>query len=235
VHFSHKVICCCTAAAAAAAAAATHTQASSRQLNLTTFDKGEYFGASNKQDDYAVMSQSLDLLPQQHGRSIATATPLPAVRTSSPALLQAAGVISNQGQVDLFSFAAAAGATLDITAAGAGSITTVDGEVFNIGNLDVQLSLYGPNGAVLQTANPSGSTTAGLSAHMRVTMPSNGTYYVSIAGIGAGNPAGYGYSNYGSRGQYRLTVQGSTNPPTPVASPSPGMPSPPVSPNPAAR
>jgi hypothetical protein len=207
------------------------------------FDKGEYAGANNKQDDYAVMSHFLALLPQQYSSSIATATPLPAVSTSSSVLLQSAGIISNQGQVDFFSFAAAAGTTWDITAAGAGSITTVDCEVFNIGNLDIQLSLYSPSGAVLQTANPSGSTTAGLGAHMRVTMQANGAYYVSITGVGAGNSSGYGYSNYGSRGQYTLTVQGSTGPPTPVASPPPGisespipvLPSPPVAPNPAAR
>jgi hypothetical protein len=132
---------------------------------------------------------------------------------------------------------------LDITAAGAGSITTRDGQVFSIGDLDILLTFHGPNGAVLQSANPPGSTTAGLGAHIQATLPVTGTYYVSITGVGAGDPAGYGYSNYGSRGQYSLTVQGSTSPPLPVpspspvlpVSPSPVLPSPSVSPSPAAR
>jgi hypothetical protein len=199
------------------------------------WSNGEYYGAINKQDDYAVMGQFLNLLPQQYANSIPTATPLPAVRVSSPVLYQTSGIISNQGQMDFFSFPAAAGNTLDISAVGAGSITTSDGEVFNIGNLDILLTLYGPTGALIQSSNPSGSTTAGLSARMQVTLPVTGKYYVSIAGVGAGDSAGYGYSSYGSRGRYTLTVQGSTTPPVPVPSPSPGVvPSPsPALPSPA--
>ncbi|KAF6265652.1 hypothetical protein COO60DRAFT_1456982 [Scenedesmus sp. NREL 46B-D3] len=211
-------------------------------LNLTLWSKGEYYGATNKQDDYAVMGQFLDLLPQQYGSSIAAATPMPSARSSSHVLYQASGVIANQGQVDFFSFAAAAGNALDISAAGAGSITTRVGGVFNIGNLDMLLTLYSPSGAVLQSANPPGATTAGLGAQMRVTLPETGTYYISVAGVGAGDPAGYGYSSYGSRGQYSLSVQGSTSQPTPTASPSPALsrspspaqPPPSVSPSPAA-
>jgi hypothetical protein len=189
------------------------------------------------------MAQFLDLLPQRYGSSIATATPLPAIAAADPVLFQASGVIAKPGQVDFFSFEAVAGSSLDITAAGAGSITTGDGAEFNIGNLDIQLALYRPTRALLQMANPIGSTSAGLGARMRVTMPVNGTYYVSVTGVGAGEPAGYGYSSYGSRGRYSLTVQGSTSPPSPSVSPSPELPrspspmvpSPSVSPSPAAR
>jgi hypothetical protein len=39
------------------------------------------------------------------------------------------------------------------------------------------------------------------------TIPTNGTYYVSIAGTGNGDPkTPPGFSTYGSRGQYQLTV-----------------------------
>jgi hypothetical protein len=161
------------------------------------WSKGEYVGASNKQDDYAVMSKFLDLLPQQYGNSIATATPLSASSST-------VGIISNQGQTDYFSFRAGPG-DISITAMGAGTITTADGEVYNIGNLDIELSLYDTAGNILQTANPR-DVADGLGAKISANLPASGTYYVSVRGVGAGNPQVYGYSDYGSRGRYVLSV-----------------------------
>jgi hypothetical protein len=169
-------------------------QASSRHFNLTLFDKGEYSGATNKQDDYAVMSNFLDVLPQQYGRSTASATPLSA--SSS-----VAGVISNQGQTDFFSFKAPAG-DISITAMGAGTVT-VDRDVYNIGNLNMQVTLYNAAGDVLQTATPSHIADG---AKLSTTLPASGTYFVSVKGVGAGNPQQYGYSDYGIRGRYVLSV-----------------------------
>ncbi|WIA34300.1 hypothetical protein OEZ86_012639 [Tetradesmus obliquus] len=170
--------------------------ASSRQFNLTMWSKGEYVGASNKQVDFDVMGQFLDLLPQQYGRSTGAATPL-----SSASSI--AGVISNQGQVDFFSFKANAG-DISITAMGAGTIT-VDSAVYNIGDLDIELSLYDPAGNLLQTVNPPGIAD-GLGAKISANLPAAGTYFVSVKGVGAGEPSMYGYSNYGSRGRYVLSV-----------------------------
>jgi hypothetical protein len=177
-----------------------HTQASTRQLNLTMFDKGEYFGASNKQDDYAVMSNFLDVLPQQYGRGTAGATPL-----SAPSSV--AGAISSPGQADFFSFKASAGA-ISITAMGAGTVM-VDRDVFNIGNLNMQLTLYSSAGDVLETANPSRVADG---AKISTNLPTTGTYYVSVKGIGAGNAQQYGYSDYGSRGRYVLSIGDPRNP-----------------------
>jgi hypothetical protein len=160
------------------------------------WSKGEYVGATNKQDDYAVIGQFLDLLPQQYGKSIASATPL-----SSASSI--AGIISNQGQTDFFSFKAGAG-DISITAMGAGTIA-VDSYVYNIGDLDIELTLYDAAGSVLQTANPPG-VADGLGAKISANMPAAGTYYVSIRGAGAGDPQQYGYSDYGSRGRYVLSV-----------------------------
>jgi hypothetical protein len=140
------------------------------------------------------MGKFLDLLPQQYGRSTAAATPISA--SSS-----VAGVISNPGQADFFSFKASAGA-ISITAMGAGTVM-VDRDVFNIGNLNMQLTLYSSAGDVMESANPS---RVAEGAKISTNLPTPGTYYVSVKGIGAGNAQSFGYSDYGSRGRYVLSL-----------------------------
>ena len=46
------------------------------------------------------------------------------------------------------------------------------------------------------------SPTATLSASVSFNLPSAGTYYVIVEGVGFGNPLNTGYSDYGSVGQY---------------------------------
>jgi hypothetical protein len=48
----------------------------------------------------------------------------------------------------------------------------------------------------------------GLDASATVPNAAAGTYYVQIAGVGSGDPATNGYSNYGSIGNYHLEVTG---------------------------
>lgn len=168
--------------------------------NITQFDKGEYSDSNNPQDDFKVMGQFLDLLPQQYGSSLSTATAISAPGTP------VTGVITKPGQMDFFSFSAKAGAAT-LTAAGEGTITTSAGSSYPIGNLDMQLTLYDSSGSVITTKNPAGASAEALGASMQVNLPSDGAYFVSITGVGAGNPKVDGYSNYGCRGHYSLTVQ----------------------------
>lgn len=56
------------------------------------------------------------------------------------------------------------------------------------------------------TATLATRTGAGI-ASFTINLATAGTYYVSVTGAGNGNPATPpGFSNYGSRGQYKLTV-----------------------------
>jgi hypothetical protein len=68
-------------------------QGSSYYKPISTFDKGEFAGATNKQDDLATIGLTLPLRPQQFGNDAATATPLSAIvdPTTGLATAKAAG------------------------------------------------------------------------------------------------------------------------------------------------
>jgi PKD repeat protein len=57
-------------------------------------------------------------------------------------------------------------------------------------------------GTVLASANPEEA----LNATLSFAVPLAGTYYVSVQGVGKGDPLTTGYTNYGSVGNYTLTV-----------------------------
>ena len=75
-------------------------------------------------------------------------------------------------------------------------------------NLDIELKVYNSSGSVIAQTNPSTL----LAASLMFAAPSDGTYYLSIDGIGMGDPQGTGYSDYGSVGQY--TVSGTISAPS---------------------
>lgn len=162
---------------------------------IAQFDKGEYSGSNNDQDDFKVMSFFLAPLSQKYGNSVATATPI------DDASLTMSGIISAQGQADFFTFKAKAGSakiTVDVAAQASGG--------FNIADLDTKVTLYDTSGRVIDTAKPPGATPEALGAQISARLPADGRYYVSVAGAGAGDPLDTGYSSYGSRGQYTLTA-----------------------------
>jgi hypothetical protein len=154
--------------------------------NIVQFSKGEYAYANNTEDDLAKITASYNTpyIPDDFGNSLATATP---VAAGTVAL---AGIISTPTDVDFFRFET-----------GGGNLT------FNIAvdsrspNLNVAVTLHNSAGATLAVSNPTTSmgtsfTASGLGA---------GTYYLKIDGVGEGDPASTGYSDYGSLGNYVLT------------------------------
>ena len=157
---------------------------------VSQWSKGEYTGANNRQDDLTVLQQmGAPLLPDDHGGSAGSATPMSSTPSGSQQLLSSTGLISNRADVDVFSFTAAPGA-LSLTLAGA-----------TLGaNLDASLSLSDANGVVLATSNP----TTTLGAVLSVNLAKAGQYFVSVDGVGAGSLS-TGYSDYGSLGQYQIT------------------------------
>jgi hypothetical protein len=160
---------------------------------VTQFDKGEYPSSNNPQDDFAVISKFLSLLPQQHGSSTRTATPLPGSGIVT-------GIIADQGQTDFFSFKAKGGSstlTADVTSAASG---------VNIADLNVKMVLYNTGGSVMTSDNPDADSEQGLGASISTQLNANAVYYVSITGVGSGSPQAGGYSSYGSRGHYTLRV-----------------------------
>lgn len=159
--------------------------------NLTQWSKGEYSGANNKEDAYAVMSrQGLKPRLDDHGNTIATASALLAKSANGLSNLSSSGVIEAPTDVDMFSFVAGAGPlSLKVAPADFGA------------NLDIALQLFDASGKLLASSNP----LTELGATISGTIATQGTYYLSVKGTGAGSALATGYSNYGSIGRYSVT------------------------------
>ena len=169
--------------------------------NLTQWAKGEYLGANNKEDAYAVMArQGLSPRVDDHGNTRVTATALTRSDSGGAVMLRAAGVIESPADVDMFSFGAGAG---DLNLSVTPSAWS--------GNLDVTIELLDANGKSLASGNPLDKLGASLS--LKLSLP--GTYYLAVRGVGQGNPASAsGYSNYGSVGQYNISGAAMPLPPS---------------------
>ncbi len=158
---------------------------------LVQWSKGEYAGANNTEDDFAVMqSNGATLRSDDHGNDIASATPLTALPAAGATSLSGDGVIQSNTDSDDFSFA---------SGAGSGSISVTLGE--RAPNLDALLTIRDAVGTVIAEANP----TEALAATVDFTITTPGTYYVTVSGTGKGDVLGTGYSNYGSVGAYSLS------------------------------
>ena len=161
------------------------------------FSQGEYAGANNSEDDLAVMAaHGAPLRIDDHGDTLLTADPL-ALGTVTD------GVISTRTDQDVFvvNHPCTTNLTARATGIGAGA------------SLDMSVTVLAANGTVVGSADPaSGQDTSvwpyvatGMDAS--VTVPAtNGTYFVRIDGVGKGDPATTGYSDYGSIGEYQLAV-----------------------------
>jgi PKD repeat protein len=157
------------------------------------WSKGEYAGANNVQDDYAVMqSNGLPLRADDHGDSAGTATVLIGDSSDELTDLSATGVIERPTDIDTFAFSAGAGtATFSIVPAARSA------------NLDMMVTLRDAAGMLLASVNPANA----LNARFRVTLPAAGAYHLSVQGTGKGDPLSTGYTSYGSVGQYGVNAR----------------------------
>lgn len=152
---------------------------------------GEYDTANNHEDDIVVIgTNGGPLRVDDHGNTAASATALNAAPDGPDLDLSGQGVIERRKDKDFFSFSAGAGAATFTVSPDARSP-----------NLDVSLKVVDAAGNVVAKANPK----ATLAATARFNLPSAGTYYLVVDGVGVGNPLNTGYSDYGSLGQYSVT------------------------------
>jgi PKD repeat protein len=157
---------------------------------LVQWSKGEYAGANNVQDDYVVMqSNGLPLRADDHGNTRAAATLLEAATAGGVTTLSGEGVIERPGETDVFSFVS-----------GAGDVSIGVNPAARSANLDMTIELRDGAGTLLASANPVDALPAALS----YTAATPATLYLSVQGVGKGDPAATGYSNYGSLGQYAI-------------------------------
>ena len=174
------------------------------------WSRGEYAGATNTEDDVAVISAKAPTLADDHpsgpvgGTRLTAGTPL-------------AGTITSRTDVDAFSFTASTGTAL-----------TVSGPS-GLSNVDVQLSIHNSLGVEVATVDPTADSAsdASLDATWSAMLSATPTTYtVVVDGVGTGNPAEAGrYSDYGSIGTYSVTlVTGQSTVPTPPTPPTTGTP-----------
>jgi hypothetical protein len=110
------------------------------------------------------------------------------------------GIIATRADVDYFSF----------TASALSHAITVNHPSVSP-NLDVQLRLFDSSGTLVSSTNPnffrsSTFVATGLDASLTATTTVGQTYYLEIDGVGFGTGTSTGYSDYGSRGEYRVLV-----------------------------
>jgi len=152
---------------------------------IVHWSKGEYANANNLEDDLAKIASATYGVGYRADDVGGTTT---AAASLASGTVSRSGLIERTGDVDMFSFTT-----------GGGALSLTFSPAPRQANLDILATLYNASGGVITTANPSGQN-ASISASL-----SAGTYYVSVTGTGAGNPATDGYSNYGSLGQYTIT------------------------------
>ena len=159
---------------------------------LTQWSRGEYSGANNTEDDFAVMqANGAPQRPDDHGDA-AAATPV------AGSAFRATGQIGTRTDTDWFTF----------TTTDAGDVSLDVSPAPTSPNLDASLAVFATSGAQLAFADPlsaqvTGDVASGLGASVVLTLPA-GTYRVRVDGVGKGTPTD-GYSDYASIGQYTLT------------------------------
>ena len=154
---------------------------------VVQFSRGEYAGANNLEDDLAKMTtpQFIPYIADDFGNGFGDAASL-----SSGTIFEE-GLIERADDVDMFRIKAGAGAfAIDIN---------VDSQS---PNLNVEATLYNGQGQIIALSNPPDS----LGASLNLFGLPEGTYYLQVAGVGAGNPLNTGYSDYGSIGTYSISA-----------------------------
>lgn len=165
---------------------------------LSQWSKGEYNGATNLEDDLAMITtkNGFGYRNDDHGDTILAATEL--IEVGSVYLV--GGIIERNTDVDVFSFTTRTG--------------IVDFAIYGIderSNLDIKAELLDSTGLVIYTSNPTNSLNASI---VRTVSP--GEYYIRVSGDGRGDPTTNGYSNYGSLGAYTIEGTAEMRLPTPV-------------------
>ncbi len=186
---------------------------SSRTRAVSQFSQGEYASANNQEDDLAIMQTAgLPLRSDDHGSTVVTAA-----RLGQQTAYDVRGVIGTRSDKDVFQVELPCTTDVTVTAAGIGRQTA----------LDLSLEVLDASGAVLASSSPtstqSGSppTSQGMDAQV-VLRGLSGVVYLRVDGVGSGDPAGSGWSDYGSLGQYHLTATGCSNASGPAGGPREG-------------
>jgi hypothetical protein len=170
---------------------------------VTQWSKGEYHDASNKEDDMAVISRMIPLLPDDVGNVPGAAAPL-----ANKVVTR--GTILGANDVDVFRITAAPGGLfvrVQLVPEWAKELPGWAKVPVCRTNLDVRIQLANST-RLLGFRNPfpvDATTCPGMAASMTYTITEPGAYFIYIRGTSLRNPM-TGYSSYGSVGSYAVTA-----------------------------
>ena len=154
--------------------------------NLTQWSKGEYTGATNKEDDLEIITSQngFGYREDDYSNSLIGAAAL----SINDGEVETYGIIEQNNDIDWFTFNSTTG-NIDLYI-----------DPFERGpNLDILANLYNASGQLISSSNPIGYLYASFYFDLNP-----GQYYLSIEGTGQGD-LDTGYSDYGSLGQYSIT------------------------------
>ena len=165
---------------------------------IVHWNKGEYSGANNLEDDVLKISSKVPYRVDDHGSTIAAATTMNADASGNVLAANNFGVIERRTDLDIFKFTTSGGnvnfSVVAKTEPGSASVP----------DLDIQARLLDASGAEIIKVDPSNvvlSTVVSVSQTVAA-----GTYYLEIDGVaGYGSPLNSGYSDYGSLGQFFIS------------------------------
>lgn len=166
---------------------------------LTQWSKGEYKGATNTEDDLAIIVGDVKTryTPDGNGFGYRTDDYGNAINAAAPVVeTTMRGIIERNNDVDVFSFSTTGRIGVTVAPIDVGA------------NLDVLAEIVDASSVVVATSNPTGA----IGASFALTV-APGVYYLRVKGTGEGDPLGVGYTNYGSLGQYTVTFSGVNPPP----------------------
>ncbi|MCP4002154.1 MAG: PKD domain-containing protein, partial [Gammaproteobacteria bacterium] len=147
-----------------------------------------------------------------HGNDTATSTSLDSTTDGTTITLSGKGLIERRTDVDAFSFVSGDG---DL------SININPSQLSP--NLDIEADLYDSSGTLIKSSNPVDN----LNASFRESALPAGEYFVTIKGVGKGDPFATGYTDYASLGNYTISGSvpdpGGMNPPVAVATADPSV------------
>ncbi|XZE21485.1 cadherin domain-containing protein [Pirellulaceae bacterium SH449] len=200
--------------------------------NVTTWDNGVYFGANNggANANYGAGPDDLQVITTRngfgyrlddHGGTIDTATTLSGpVNEAARVEISEYGVIERSDDLDFFQFQTGDGpinltinpyVTEMFVNGPNGFVRTIEDSFRNATNwsqnqgtnLNVEARLYDSQGALVAIADK-----VGLAAQFINLDLVAGTYYLSVDGVGFGDPTAnppLGFTDYGSLGEYMIT------------------------------
>lgn len=156
------------------------------------WSNGAYAGATNTQDDVAVIAQSgAPARPDEVGGTVASA---------GSALPTGVGIIGSRTDVDAYRIGLCTG-----------SVTVTAGNAPSSPDLDIKLTLLDADGRTLASDDPrsgmgDGQSADGMGASITYAASAQ-VLYAAVDGVGTGSPT-TAYDDYGSLGQYTLTASG---------------------------